>query len=385
MLTINKRFQELLPPLREAEYARLEASIKSDGVRDPIVVWNGVIVDGHNRYDIAQKHGIAFQTIEKTFVDEEEACLWIVSNQSARRNLSKSQLAMIAVRLATLPKGANQHTEFSVCSQSHIAERFGISVDSIQQAKRVCSDGAAELIEAMKMGIIPVGEGSKLTRLPGDSQREIVETIVTGKAASVPEAIRVKKKAKREAEIDEMRKQVVTMPTGNFSCIVIDPPWNYGAKYCPDYYRGANPYPEMTREELINMPIVSADDCIMFLWTTQRFIWDAKELLDHWGFKYRSTIIWDKESMGLGTFLRQQCEFCLIGLKGKPLLNNPHNIRDIIRERGREHSRKPEAFYELVNTLCPGSKVEYFARQQRAGFACFGNDTEKFQNGDDLT
>jgi N6-adenosine-specific RNA methylase IME4 len=123
---------------------------------------------------------------------------------------------------------------------------------------------------------------------------------------------------------------------------------------------------------------VAEDDNILFLWTTQAHIWNAKALLDHWGFEYREMIIWDKQDMGLGRLLRIQCEFCLIGLKGKPLLDNPKNIRDIICEAKREHSRKPEKFYEIVEQLCKGSKGEFFARQQRPGYDVFGNETQKF-------
>jgi N6-adenosine-specific RNA methylase IME4 len=82
--------------------------------------------------------------------------------------------------------------------------------------------------------------------------------------------------------------------------------------------------------------------------------------------------------MGMGDLFRMQCEFCLVGIKGKPLLDNPHNLRDIIREARREHSRKPEAFYEMVETLCPYKKIEYFAREQREGYEVYGNDCNKF-------
>jgi hypothetical protein len=151
MLKINERFQRLLPPLSQSEFAKLEASIKHEGVRDPLVVWDDVIVDGHNRYSIAVENGIdRIKIVKKDFVSEDEACLWIVQNQSARRNLAAGQLAMIAGELAALPKGSNQHTGNSVCSQSQVAERFEISVDTIQQAKQVRSGGVAELVEAHK-------------------------------------------------------------------------------------------------------------------------------------------------------------------------------------------------------------------------------------------
>ena len=187
-----------------------------------------------------------------------------------------------------------------------------------------------------------------------------------------------KKQKDREAEIQEQRERAIEIPTDKYSCIVIDPPWNYGTRYSPNGRRVANPYPEMTQDELKNLEILSDADSVVFLWTTQKFIWDAKELLDHWGFKYRAIITWDKEKMGMGDFLRMQCEFCLIGIKGNPILNNPHNIRDIIREPRREHSRKPEAFYEIVESVCAGNKIEYFSRNTRNGWEVYGNDTEKF-------
>jgi len=186
------------------------------------------------------------------------------------------------------------------------------------------------------------------------------------------------KEAVRQAEIKAQSKQKAKIPTDNYSCIVIDPPWNYGTQYDTNGRRAANPYPEMSFDQIAELKIKAKPDCIMFLWTTHKFIWDAKKLLEKWGFEYRSIIVWDKEKMGMGDLFRMQCEFCLVGIKGKPLLNNPHNIRDIIKEPRREHSRKPEAFYKIVDTLYKGEKLEYFAREQRDGYAVYGNDTNKF-------
>lgn len=123
---------------------------------------------------------------------------------------------------------------------------------------------------------------------------------------------------------------------------------------------------------------ITPTDCVLFLWTTHKFIWDAKELLDHWGFDYRCMLVWNKQKLGTGNLIRMQCEFCLIGLKGKPTFKDVHNIRDLIEEPRREHSRKPEAFYQLVEELCAGRKLDYFSRQQREGWSTYGNDTDKF-------
>jgi len=86
-LIIEQEFKELIPPLSPDEYSGLEESLLAEGCRDALVVWNGVILDGHNRYEICKKHGIEFQTIEKSFSDKDAAKVWIIENQFSRRNL----------------------------------------------------------------------------------------------------------------------------------------------------------------------------------------------------------------------------------------------------------------------------------------------------------
>lgn len=191
----------------------------------------------------------------------------------------------------------------------------------------------------------------------------------------------IKKEKRKEAiqkQVEDIENNVMERPDGLFDVISIDPPWNYGTQFNASGRRVANPYPEMSQEELKNIEIPAAENCVMFLWTTHKFIWDAKELLDAWGFEYRSMLVWDKEKIGMGDLIRMQCEFCIVGIKGKPVFKDNHSIRDIIKEPRREHSRKPEAFYQLVNDLCTGRKLDYFSRSKRDGWCSYGNDTEKF-------
>ena len=88
-LKIDDEFRHLIRPLRQREYAQLEQNILSDGCRDPIVVWNGVIVDGHNRYEICMRHGVPFGTKEMEFECREAAIAWICANQLGRRNITE--------------------------------------------------------------------------------------------------------------------------------------------------------------------------------------------------------------------------------------------------------------------------------------------------------
>lgn len=87
-LTIDREFRDLIRPLLKSEYRYLEAALQADGCREPIIVWKGTIVDGHNRYEICRRLGIPFETQERHFDNREEAIIWICSNQLGRRNIS---------------------------------------------------------------------------------------------------------------------------------------------------------------------------------------------------------------------------------------------------------------------------------------------------------
>lgn len=101
-LTVDDDFRSLIPPLTDDEYSRLERSIIAEGVRDPIITWQGTIVDGHNRYRICQEHGIAFKTAEIVFGSKDAAKIWIIENQFGRRNLNSYQKSVLALQLEPL-------------------------------------------------------------------------------------------------------------------------------------------------------------------------------------------------------------------------------------------------------------------------------------------
>ena len=87
-LTVDCEFRDLIRPLLKDEYRHLEAALLADGCREPITVWKGIIVDGHNRYEICRRLGIPFEVRERHFDNREEAIIWICANQLGRRNIS---------------------------------------------------------------------------------------------------------------------------------------------------------------------------------------------------------------------------------------------------------------------------------------------------------
>ncbi len=112
-LHIDPEFQALIPPLSADERMQLEANIHAEGCRDPLVVWNGTIIDGHNRYSICTQHGIAFDTVEREFASHDEAKQWIIRNQFGRRNLSAYTRGELALQLEELLAAAAKERQGS--------------------------------------------------------------------------------------------------------------------------------------------------------------------------------------------------------------------------------------------------------------------------------
>ena len=291
------------------------------------------------------------------------------------RDMVKAKGGQPYQKNSTLPDDGRVETKTATLAAVNIDIKRAIEAEKLAAIDEGVFENLVKLTHELD---IPKVDLNKVAAMEPEKQQAIVGKLMMGEAKSVGEAIKQIAKEERQEEIEEQIKKEVSSPTSEYTCIMVDPPWNYGTQYDADGRRVASPYPEMSFEELAAIDIRAKPDSIIFLWTTHKFIWDAKKLLDIWQFEYRSIIVWDKEKMGMGDLFRMQCEFCLVGIKGKPLLNNTHDLRDIIREPRREHSRKPEAFYQVVNTLWAGSKLEYFAREQREGYTAHGNDTNKF-------
>ena len=196
---------------------------------------------------------------------------------------------------------------------------------------------------------------------------------------TVSGAVKLSKQIIREDKIDEqkevLKKQPPTLPSGKFDIIVIDPPWRYNdiEKYDPETRRGTLPYPSMKQEELLKLKIPSQDNCILWLWTTNTHIINAYELLETWGFTPKTILTWDKVNIGTGYWLRSLTEHCILAVKGTPLWTNK-KYPTLIREKRTKHSKKPDSCYKIVDEICFGSKLDYFARNKRKGWQVYGDE-----------
>ena len=155
--TIDPEFKSLIPPLSEDEFARLEKSIIAEGVRDPIITWNGVIVDGHNRYNITQAHGLECPNREREFANRDAAKIWIIENQFGRRNLNMYNRSVLALQLEPLyaaeakrrmlagkanpVQNSSQGTDTGK-TREKVAKAAGVSHDTISKVKKIETEAA---------------------------------------------------------------------------------------------------------------------------------------------------------------------------------------------------------------------------------------------------
>jgi N6-adenosine-specific RNA methylase IME4 len=217
-------------------------------------------------------------------------------------------------------------------------------------------------------------ELERLSRLSPDDQIRVTEALLRGRAKSVRQA----QKALIAARIEASDAR---LPTGPYRCIVMDPPWHYGKRLSDVTGRGKVNYPTMTQDDLLSMHddltrLAHDDGCVLWLWTTNAHMGQAHELARAWGFEVKTILTWIKPSIGCGDWLRGQTEHCLLCVSGHPLVTLSGQST-VLRGARREHSRKPGEFYTLVESLCPGSKLEMFSRASRDGWASWGGEVGK--------
>lgn len=184
---------------------------------------------------------------------------------------------------------------------------------------------------------------------------------------------------------DALRASPPPMPMrGPYPCVVIDFPWPHEPDDDDPGGRGraSRPYPAMSIAEGRALPVASilADDAVIWMWVTNFHMPYAYELLRAWGVAAFPTILtWVKDRMGHGQILKDKTEHCIVSTRGKPLFQLVSQTTEL-RAARREHSRKPDEFYHLVEALCPAPiYAELFSRgQPRPKWDCHGDEIGKF-------
>lgn len=258
------------------------------------------------------------------------------------------------------------------------AAKTSVTPRTIRQEVQSAQDIHADVKEQLRQ--TPTADSKtellKLARMPEPEQRAVAEKLSSGAAKNVKEAERAIRKA---GIVEKINREPSALPAGPYRVIAIDPPWRYSARAGDATHRAGNPYPDMALDEIKALPIakLAHEDCIVWLWTTNAFLKEAFECLESWGFESKTMLSWVKDRIGMGNWLRGQTEHCLMAVRGKPVVVLT-NQSTALSAPMREHSRKPDEFYAMVDALCPGNKLEMFAREPRSGWHCWGAEVTLF-------
>ncbi len=370
---------DLFPLLDGADFDALVADVKANGLREPIWLYDGQILDGRNRWRACEAANIAHRPT-RTYAGDDPVG-FVVSLNLHRRHLNESQRAMVAAKIATLPKGTNQHAQICAPSQTDAADMLKVSRRTVQSAREVLEHGSPELLGAVEHGTVSVSAAADVAELPQREQSEIV-------ARGADEILQAAKRIRAEradavrAQNDAKRREAnaLPVPAGLYRTIVIDPPWPVEIND-----RDVRPgqvgmhYPTMPVEEIAAFKLPAADGCISFVWTTQKFLPATFEIVKQWGLNYLFTMVWHKPGGPQPFNLPQyNCEFIVVARRGGVPFIDTKAFPTCFEAPRREHSRKPDEFYDLVRRVTGAPRIDIFSREPREGFDQFGNEKGKF-------
>jgi N6-adenosine-specific RNA methylase IME4 len=173
---------------------------------------------------------------------------------------------------------------------------------------------------------------------------------------------------------------------GQYSTILADPPWqfqNRTGKVAPEHRRLLR-YPTMELKEIIELPVarLAAAQSHLYLWVPNALLQEGLRVMEAWGFTYKSNLVWHKvrkdggpDGRGVGFYFRNVTELVLFGVRGSMRTLPPGRRQvNILATRKREHSRKPDEIYDIIESCSPGPYLEVFARFRRAGWKQWGNE-----------
>lgn len=230
-IVVNEELKAYIDPLTPEEHDALERSILAEGCRDALVLWGDVLVDGHNRYGICQKHGLPFQTVQNTrFQSMEDVHLWMIDQHLGRRSVSDFQRGVLALRKREIvaerraraaaafvagnaeaetqpeessatatPAAASVAPPEDLSSREAIARAARLSSSQVVMIEKIQKQAAPELVAAVKSGTISLNAAAAVATLPAEEQ---VAAVTAGKDELKQAAKRVreaKRKTREEA------------------------------------------------------------------------------------------------------------------------------------------------------------------------------------------
>jgi N6-adenosine-specific RNA methylase IME4 len=388
LVVVDPEFAALIPKSRPDELAGLEESLLAEGCRDALVVWrkNGtsVLLDGHNRKPICERHGIPFTTTALEFSTRDEARLWILRNQANRRNLADDQRAIVLDEIIEQQSIVVRARQLAAARSAKAAKNGDASVlnDVLKTTEKVPINTRAELSAQHHLS----ERKSQYARLLRKADPAAAQAVKEG-TTLLADAVRAVKKRQMVEQIESIQAMQAKAVQGTFDVIVADPPWDTDkiARDCRpmDVQFG---YPPMAIDEIASLvggmlEKHAEQNCHIFLWTTLHFLPDAIGLVKQWGVRYCLVITWVKTSAsgrhaGMKPFdlPTHNSEIVVYGRRGTPKFHETKGFYTAFEAPVRRHSEKPPEFYAMIKKATLGRRLDMFARGKHEGFVAWGKE-----------
>ncbi len=364
---------DLFPMLDDERAASLAASIELNGQRDPIVLFEGKILDGRNRARACAKLGLTPKAIP--FVGDPWEFVW--DKNGERRDLTPGQRAAIRIQFddeiakirAVVTVAANKARSEAANARRGEGGKLtsGGSREPRQASEKESKTAQAVAIKA-KVSTATAKRAMELQRKDPEGFAQVARG-----EAELNKVLREVKRTEKHAEIAHQAKSA--KPIGEIRpCPIVyaDPPWQYGNTAGAS--AAEDEYPTMPLADICALQVPATRDAVLFLWATSPLLPEAMKVITAWGFTYKGSIIWDKD-MGTGNWVLNCHELLLIAVRGDIPCPAPANRpKSVVRAPRGKHSAKPEVFAEMIERMFPGlPKVEMFARSARDGWTVWGN------------
>lgn len=376
MIKINEDFKRLIPALTADEFKQLEDNILKEGIREKIITWNGFIIDGHNRYEISQKWNLDFETESKHFKDEDDVILWMIDNQNGRRNLTDGWKYKLQQRKKEilLKKGIEKKIE----AGKKYGEGYKKEEEVLSTIDKSSHNTQKEIAKTLNWSTGKVAMADIVFK---KASPEVEEKVLNNEITINQAYQEIKKEEKKEIQIEKKKqyeKRIETVLNNEFKVdifntenkfriIYADPSWSYNDKQdTPQLGGAAKHYDTMSVSEICKLPVnnISEKDSVLFLWVTSPLLEDAFTVIKSWGFKYKTSFVWDKIKHNMGHYNSVRHEMLLIATKGSCTPDNK-TLYDSVQsiERNDNHSEKPIEFLNIIDDLYNyGNKLEMFCR-----------------------
>jgi N6-adenosine-specific RNA methylase IME4 len=378
-LRVDSWFAKKLPQTSDRELQALADDIRKRGLLvDLLITEDGLLLDGHRRLQAAKLAGLSHVPVRRISVAGETT--WPKAIALAvnlhRRHLNEAQRANLGSSLLRIERKKAHQRQLD-------GQRAGglhggrarphpkLPGERKPEAMRA-TDEAARAVGVSRQTFERVEKIKKLD--PELTQRVLTGNISVAAAYRKLRVAEIRDRSKSEQQRSPGIVRDLESVAGRYRCIYADPPWEYH----DSGNRGvaARHYPTMPLEEIVSLPagnLAHPEGCHLWLWTTWPMIREAAphRVLQSWGLRWVGELLWDKETLGLGRWFRGRTEVLIFAVKDDlPLLSDCAD--PVVRTKRTGHSVKPEKFYEIIEELSPGPRIELFARKARKGWDRWG-------------